>query len=193
MPRTITRSAATLVTSCALAGVAVVGALAAGTSPGAAAPATSLTGSNSKSANTAPSRTVADTPYDFIDLPRRAISADGKAHEFTLRHRNTAGSTRTVAFQVLVVSPEHGPFLRTSDVRLEALNPRTHHWAAAPLGSQTGTLYTTIPASGHRLAPASELSARYRLTFTHAEANAPRHAQLQPRVVVYRHAAAAAS
>ncbi|MFF4652082.1 signal peptide protein [Streptomyces sp. NPDC001380] len=183
MPRSPQRAAAAAATSLLLAcGLAA----AATTASGAPAPSPAAAAPGSQEAQSSP----AGAPTGFVDLPARPVADDGAAHELTVHYRNTGTAARTVAPQVLVESPDAGPYLAPSDLRLERFDPATRTWAPMALGTQTGTLYTAIPAAGRRLAPGADLDVRYRLTVEPAGMSAARHAVVQPRIVLFGSAAA---
>ncbi|MBD0688725.1 hypothetical protein [Streptomyces sp. CBMA123] len=129
---------------------------------------------------TVPAATTAAAPVGFVDLPDSALPTDRAPHRITFRYRNDAPTDQTVAPQILLESPQQGPFLSPSDFRLEMLGT-DGRWRTVPLGSQTGTLYTgLIPAkivlhSGHTLTES------YRLTVLHG----PAQGTIEPRIAIY--------
>ncbi|GGX14444.1 hypothetical protein [Streptomyces lomondensis] len=151
--------------------VAVTGLTAAGPALAATPPATA------PAAVTAPQEP--SLPTDFVDLPTSPLRAD-RAHEVTLTYRNDATAARTVAPQLLVMSPDAGPFLAPSDVRVER---RTGHgcWVGVPLGSQTGTLYTELTGAQRTLRAGESVTERYRVTVVNPEARGT----VLPRVALY--------
>lgn len=119
-------------------------------------------------------------PVDFVDLATSPLTADGKAHEITVTYHNDSATDRTVAPQLLVESPDSGPFLDPSDVKVERRSAGGC-WRTVELGSQTGTLYTDL-ATAQRTLPAGEtLTQVYRLTVTDPTATGTIH----PRVALY--------
>lgn len=124
--------------------------------------------------------------YDIVDLPTLPVVENYQGHEFTVSYRNDSNQPKTVSSQILVESPDYGPFLQPADVRLQLLNPATGHWHTVPLGAQTGTLYSTIPAAGRRLLPGRTVSRRYRLTVVApAPGGTAWNAVILPRIVIY--------
>ncbi|MBP5938085.1 signal peptide protein [Streptomyces sp. LBUM 1476] len=108
------------------------------------------------------------------------MPTDGKSHEFTVTYANTTASGLIVAPQLLLVSPDLGPFLKPADVELE-LRKADGCWTAVTPGTQTGTLYTDLTTAQHTLAPGETLTQAYRLTVTSPGVVGT----VQPRVVLY--------
>ena len=150
----------------ALAGLAAAGPAAA------AAPA-------KPAAATAQARQTA-VPVDFVDLPTTALVADGQRHEVTVTYRNDSSADRTVAPQLLVESPDAGPFLTPSDVLVEQ---RTAHgcWRPVETASQTGTLFTDLTTAQHTLHAGQTLTQVYRITVVNPDAEGT----VQPRIALY--------
>jgi len=136
----------------------------------------------------APARSAAVTaqaqqtaaPVDFVDLPTTALVADGERHEVTVTYRNDSPADRTVAPQLLVESPDAGPFLTPSDVVVEQ---RTAHGCWRPVGtaSQTGTLFTDLTTAQRTLHAGETLTQVYRLTVVDPDAQGT----VQPRIALY--------
>ncbi|MEV7189880.1 hypothetical protein [Kitasatospora sp. NPDC093102] len=176
MNRTTMRRTATATTSLLLAGAAALGV--SGQAMAATAPA-AVTASHSSSSSAA----TVDTGLRIDPLPAQLISADHRPHEFTVRY---ADDTRLAqAQQILVLSPEHGPSLRSGDIRLERFDDATRQWEPVDLDSQTGTLYTRIPLTGRILTHDGDTAIRYRITVQHDLPTAPRHLTVQPRTILY--------
>ncbi|MFJ8466598.1 signal peptide protein [Streptomyces swartbergensis] len=118
-------------------------------------------------------------PTDFVILPTSPLRADAP-QEFTVTYRNTTSTPTTVAPQLLVTSPDTGPFLAPSDLKVER---RTAHgcWVAVPLGSQTGTLFTDLVGAQRVLGAGETLKERYRVTVLDPEAVGT----VEPRVALY--------
>jgi hypothetical protein len=118
-------------------------------------------------------------PTDFVDLPTSPLGSEGR-QEFTVTYRNATPTPKTVAPQLLVTSPETGPYLAPSDITVER---RTGHgcWAAVQLGSQTGTLFTDLVGAERTLGAGETLMERYRVTVLNPEAVGT----VQPRVALY--------
>lgn len=177
------RTAATVVTSLLVAGAAGVAC--------AAQPTTGATGGRTVQAapaskvRTAVHSSPAQVPSGFVDLATSPVTADGQAHDLTVHYRNAGTTPRTVAPQILVESPDAGPYLAPDQVRLEQLDPATGRWATVALGTQTGTLYTTIPSAGQQLPPGADLVASYRITVQPSSAAAASRAVVQPRIVLF--------
>jgi len=150
----------------ALAGLAAAGPAAA------AAPA-------KPAAATAQARQTA-VPVDFVDLPTTALVADGQRHEVTVTYRNDSSADRTVAPQLLVESPDAGPFLTPSDVLVEQ---RTAHgcWRPVETASQTGTLFTDLTTAQRTLHAGETLTQVYRITVVDPDARGT----VQPRIALY--------
>ncbi|MFF4030860.1 signal peptide protein [Streptomyces sviceus] len=136
-------------------------------------------------AATAPRAAVAQTqqaavPFDFVDLPTSALVADGAQHQVTVTYRNDTSADRTVAPQLLVESPDAGPFLDPSDVVVEQ---RTAHgcWRPVETASQTGTLFTDLTAAQRTLHPGRTLTQVYRITVTNPAAQGT----VLPRIALY--------
>ncbi|WP_411152288.1 signal peptide protein [Streptomyces sp. A30] len=117
---------------------------------------------------------------DFLDLPTAPLVADGEQHEFTVTYRNESSADQTVAPQLLVESPDAGPFLEPTDITVERRTPGGC-WKAVELGSQTGTLYTDLATAQRTLHAGDTLTAVYRVTVTDPEAEGTVH----PRVALY--------
>ncbi|MCL8014917.1 hypothetical protein [Streptomyces sp. AS02] len=152
----------------ALAGLATVG-------PAAAAAQHAVTGVAATPQDEAPA-----VPVDFVDGPANALPADGASQEFAVTYRNGTSADREVAPQLLVESPDAGPFLDSSDIRVEQ---RTTDgcWETVRVGSQTGTLYTDLAAARRTLHAGEELTEVYRLTVLDPGAMGTVH----PRVAVF--------
>ena len=119
-------------------------------------------------------------PTAFVDLPTNALPADSAQHEFTVAYRNDSSADRTVAAQLLVESPDAGPFLAPSDIRLER---RTADgcWEAVQVGTRTGTLFTDLSTGRRTLHAGETLSQVYRLTVVNPQAKGT----VAPRVALY--------
>ncbi|MCT9075183.1 hypothetical protein [Streptomyces fulvoviolaceus] len=109
------------------------------------------------------------TPTAFVDLPTSPLPTDGEQHEVTVTYRNDSSADRTVAPQLLVESADAGPFLTPADIKLER---RTAHgcWEAVQVGTQTGTLFTDLPAAQRTLRAGETLTQVYRLTVVNPQA-----------------------
>ncbi|MER5217840.1 signal peptide protein [Streptomyces sp. NPDC002838] len=145
-----------------------------------AGPAAAATHQTPTTVTTAPQDQAPLIPVDFVDLPTSALPADSQRHEFTVTYRNASSAGQTVAPQLLVESPDAGPFLNPSDVRLER---RTAHgcWEAVEVGSQTGTLFTDLSTAQRTLHAGETLTEVYRLTVLNPDAEGTVH----PRVALY--------
>jgi hypothetical protein len=117
---------------------------------------------------------------DFVDLPTSPLLADSKTHEVTVTYRNDSSVDRTVAPQLLVESPDAGPFLSPADVKVQR---RTAHgcWETVELGTQTGTLFTDLPTAQRTLHAGRTLTEHYRITVLNPQAEGTVH----PRVALY--------
>ncbi|QNP71320.1 signal peptide protein [Streptomyces roseirectus] len=134
---------------------------------------------------TAPAATTvaaepAPVPVDFADQATSALPTDGKSHEFTVTYANTTASDVIAAPQLLLVSPDSGPFLKPADVKLE-VRKADGCWTTVTPGNQTGTLYTDLTTAQRTLAPGETLTEVYRLTVNSPGAVGT----VQPRVVLY--------
>ncbi|MFI6855601.1 signal peptide protein [Streptomyces sp. NPDC050416] len=118
-------------------------------------------------------------PTGFIDLPTGPLRPEG-SQEVTLTYRHTTQTPTTVAPQLLLTSPDTGPFLSPSDVRVER---RTGHgcWVPVRLGSQTGTLFTDLVGVRRTLGAGETLRERYRVTALNPKAGGT----VEPRVALY--------
>ncbi|MFE7530236.1 hypothetical protein ACFU7Y_31640 [Kitasatospora sp. NPDC057542] len=175
MNRTTMRRTATATISLLLAGAAALGV--SGQAMAATAPATASHSSSSSSA------TTVDTGLRIDSLPAHQIGTDHRPYEFTVRY---ADDTRLAqAQQILVLSPEHGPYLQSDDIRLEWFDDATRRWEPMDLDSQTGTLYTRIPLTGRILTHDGDTAIRYRITVQRDLPTAPRHLTVQPRTILY--------
>ncbi|MFF7279493.1 signal peptide protein [Streptomyces griseorubiginosus] len=119
-------------------------------------------------------------PVDFVDLAATPLVADGAPHDVTVTYRNDTPSDRTVAPQLLVESPDAGPFLTPEDLVVEQ---RTAHgcWRPVPTASQTGTLFTDLTTAQRTLHPGEKLTQVYRITVVDADAQGT----VQPRIALY--------
>ncbi|MFI2033511.1 signal peptide protein [Streptomyces bottropensis] len=119
-------------------------------------------------------------PADFVELAAVPLTADGASHEVTLTYRNDSAADRTVAPQLLLESPDAGPFLDPADVEVER---RTAGgcWKAVALGSQTGTLFTDLTTARRTLPAGATLTEVYRVTVTDPAAEGTVH----PRIALY--------
>ncbi|MFE3762341.1 signal peptide protein [Streptomyces sp. NPDC059104] len=169
MPWKKTRTWVSAVT--AAAAVAAVAVAAATTIPSMAEPRPSAT---------SPSGQPSSAVIDFVDLPTSPLPTDEKQHEFTVEYRNDSAADQTAAPQLLIVSPDAGPFLTPSDVTLERLSA-DGHWGAVKLGSQTGSLYTDLSLAKVRLPSGRSLTERYRLSVVTPGAEGTVH----PRVALF--------
>ncbi|MGW2250897.1 signal peptide protein [Kitasatospora sp. NPDC001660] len=146
----------------------------------AALPAAAFTSPGPAAASASPPAAAADAaPSGFVDLSSSPLPTDRAAHLITITYRNPSSADQTVAPQVLVESPDAGPFLDPSDVRLEQLGS-DGQWHAVPLASQTGTLYTQLPSAKTVLHGDHTLTKHYRLTVTD-----PVQGTIEPRVALY--------
>ncbi|MET8752179.1 signal peptide protein [Streptomyces sp. NPDC004667] len=127
-----------------------------------------------------PSDLPPSTVIDFVDLPTSPLPTDRKQHEFTVEYSNESDADQTAAPQLLLVSPDAGPFLKPSDVKLERL-AADGRWEAVKLGSQTGSLYTDLSLAKVRLTSGQSLTERYRLTVVKDGAEGTVH----PRVALF--------
>ncbi|MER6712988.1 signal peptide protein [Streptomyces sp. NPDC000877] len=120
-----------------------------------------------------------EPPTDFVDLAPSPLRAEGSRH-FTVTYRNSGTTTVMVAPQLLLLSPDAGPYLTPADLTVER---RTGHgcWVPVELGSQTGTLYTDLTGAQRRLDAGETLTERYRVTV----ANPAARGVVQPRVALY--------
>ncbi|MFR0355548.1 signal peptide protein [Streptomyces sediminimaris] len=119
-------------------------------------------------------------PSHYLDEPAGPLRADGERHEFTVTYRDDTAGDQTVAPQLLVVSPDGGPYLTPSDVMLER---RTADgcWEPVRVGTRTGTLYTGLPGARRTLHPGERLTEIYRLTVLEPQAEGT----VRPRVAFY--------
>ncbi|MGW0708092.1 signal peptide protein [Streptomyces sp. NPDC002643] len=152
----------------AVAGLAMAGPAAAAT------PQVSATASV-----TAENETVA-VPTSFVDLPTTALASDAQPQEITLTYRNESTKPREVAPQLLLESPDQGPFLTPTDIKLEHRTP-SGCWEPVELGTQTGTLFTDLVTSNRELAAGETLTETYRVTVTKAGVEGTVH----PRVALF--------
>ncbi|MFD8704009.1 signal peptide protein [Kitasatospora sp. NPDC059648] len=123
---------------------------------------------------------AAAAPVRFVDLPDAALPTDRAPHRITFMYRNDTRTDQTIAPQILVESPENGPFLSPSDIRLEQLGS-DGHWRTLWLGSQTGTLYTALIPAKTVLHSHHTLTERYRITVLHSSARGT----VEPRIAIY--------
>lgn len=119
-------------------------------------------------------------PVDFVDLPATPLVADGRPHDVTVTYRNDSPADRTVAPQLLVASPDAGPFLTPADVLVEQ---RTAHGCLrpVPVATQTGTLFTDLTSAQRTLHPGEKLTQVYRITVVNPGAQGT----VLPRVALY--------
>ncbi|MFD9136496.1 signal peptide protein [Streptomyces bottropensis] len=120
------------------------------------------------------------SPTGFVDLRTRPLPADSRQHTFTVTYRNDAATDRTVAPQLLVVSPDTGPFLSPSDITLEH-RQTDGCWETVKVGTQTGTLFTDLSTARRTLHPGQTLTEVYRLTVITPHAKTT----VAPRVALY--------
>jgi hypothetical protein len=124
--------------------------------------------------------TAAAVLTDFVDLPTSPLPAAAGQDEFTVTYRNETSADQIVAPQLLVESPDTGPFLELSDVVVEH-RTASGCWEPVQLGSQTGTLYTDLSTAQRTLHTGETLTELYRVTVTNSEATGTVH----PRVALY--------
>ncbi|MFJ7243203.1 signal peptide protein [Kitasatospora sp. NPDC098652] len=148
--------------------------------PAATATPTSSGTTGSTGRTAAASGPAAAAPVRFVDLPNSALPTDRAPHRITFRYRNDTPKDQTVAPQILVESPQRGPFLSPSDIRLE-LRGTDGSWHTVPLASQTGTLYTALVPAKIVLHSGHTLTESYRITVLHA----PARGTVEPRIAVY--------
>ncbi|MFG2907705.1 signal peptide protein [Kitasatospora sp. NPDC048286] len=120
-------------------------------------------------------------PTGFVELPTSPLPRDDAQRVVTVTYRNDSSADRTVAPQILIESPQNGPFLDPSSIRLEVLSS-DGHWRTTPLASQTGTLYTKLVPAKLVLHGHHTLTERYRVTVVGA---APAQGTVEPRVALY--------
>ncbi|MFF2147829.1 signal peptide protein [Kitasatospora sp. NPDC058190] len=143
-------------------------------------PTAVLAASSHAASTPAPASAATAAPVSFVDLPDTSLPSDNAPHGITVTYRNPASTDQTVAPQILIESPDNGPFLDPAQIRLELLGT-DRHWHTVSLGSQTGTLYTDlIPAKivlhGHHT-----LTEHYRVTVL----KGPAQGSVEPRVAIY--------
>ena len=157
---------ALLTAAVAVAGIALAGPAAA------ASPQTATTVSTTQQTSA--------IPVGFVDLAAAPLVADGRSHQVTFTYRNDSGADRTVAPQLLVESPDAGPFLDPSDVKVER---RTAGgcWQPVELGTQTGTLFTDLTTARRTLPAGDTLAELYRVTITDPAAEGTIH----PRIALF--------
>ncbi|MFG2918349.1 hypothetical protein ACGF0D_36365 [Kitasatospora sp. NPDC048298] len=178
MNRTTMRRTATATISLFLAGAAALGV--SGQAMAATAPAPAAAAASHSSSSSA---TTVDSSLRIDSLPAHQIGTDHRSYEFTVRY---ADDTRLAqAQQILVLSPEHGPYLQSDDIRLEWFDNATRRWEPMDLDSQTGTLYTRIPLPGRILTHDGDTVIRYRITVQRDLPTALRHLTVQPRAILY--------
>jgi hypothetical protein len=119
-------------------------------------------------------------PTSFVDLPTSPLLAGSAQHEFTVTYRNDSSADRTVAPQLLVESPDAGPFLAPSDIKLERLKA-DGCWEAVQVGTQTGTLFTDLSTAQRTLHVGETLTQVYRLTVVNPQAKGT----VAPRVALF--------
>ncbi|WP_338059312.1 signal peptide protein [Streptomyces coacervatus] len=119
-------------------------------------------------------------PTSFVDLPTSTLPAAGARHVFAVTYRNDSSADRTVAPQLLVESPDAGPFLAPSDIKLERLKA-DGCWETVQVGTQTGTLFTDLTASQRTLHAGETLTQVYRLTVVNPQAKGT----VAPRVALF--------
>ncbi|MET9969202.1 signal peptide protein [Streptomyces sp. NPDC006356] len=163
---------AALALMAALMGVAAAG-------PAVAATPQTIPQTTTAASTALPGQTPA-IPTEFVDQSTSALVADGASHQVTVTYRNDSSADRTVAPQLLVESPDGGPFLEPADVRVERRSA-TGCWEAVELGSQTGTLYTDLVAAQRTLHAGDTLTEVYRITVLDPEAEGTVH----PRVALF--------
>ncbi|WP_327064699.1 signal peptide protein [Kitasatospora sp. NBC_01250] len=102
-------------------------------------------------------------PTDFVNLPASPLATGHQTLGYTVTYRNTTSTDQIVAPQLLVLSPDAGPFLQPSDVQVQQLTG-SGQWRTVQLGTQTGTLYTNLTRAKERLHSGETLVQHYRLT-----------------------------
>ncbi|MES5823256.1 signal peptide protein [Streptomyces sp. RG80] len=160
-------AAAALALTTALVGVAGAGTAMASTATAASAATVDETG-------------AALFPVDFVNLPTRALPAAGESHTFVVSYRNNSSADQVVAPQILVESPDAGPFLAAADIRVERRDADGAR-EVVPVASQTGTLFTDLVAAQRTLRPGETLTERYRVSAITPGATGT----VQPRVALY--------
>ncbi|MER6184911.1 signal peptide protein [Streptomyces sp. NPDC001652] len=119
-------------------------------------------------------------PVDFVNLSARALPASGESHTFVVSYRNDSSVDQVVAPQILVESPDAGPFLAPADIQVERRNADGSR-EAVPVASQTGTLFTDLVSAQRTLRPGETLTERYRVSAITPGAVGT----VQPRVALY--------
>ncbi|MCD7440465.1 signal peptide protein [Streptomyces lincolnensis] len=119
-------------------------------------------------------------PTAFVDLPTSDLQAHSDRHKIKVTYTNDTAADLTVAPQLLVSSPDAGPFLEPTDVTVQH---RTADgcWETVQLGTQTGTLFTDLPTAQRTLHPGETLTEVYRLTVLDSAAKGT----VQPRIALY--------
>ncbi|MEU1276437.1 hypothetical protein [Streptomyces sp. NPDC005799] len=120
--------------------------------------------------------------YTFLDCTPIQITQEERVYDVKISYQNLSDKPVTVSPQILVESPDGGPFLAPSDVWLRRYDAATGQWQHAWLGTQTGTLFTRIPNHGQQLGAGDSLEADYQLVVKSRNAFS---ALIQPKVVVY--------
>ncbi|MFH8381782.1 signal peptide protein [Kitasatospora sp. NPDC018058] len=145
----------------------------------AALPAAALT-FPAEASDSAPVAAAPAAPVSFVDLPDSPLPSDDAPHQITVTYRNPTSTDQTVAPQILIESPDEGPFLDPAQIRLEMLGT-DGHWNTMPLASQTGTLYTGLIPAKTVLHGYHKLTEHYRLTVL----KGPAQGTVEPRVAIY--------
>lgn len=145
-----------------------------------AEPAMAATRQAARGAAASPRARTPAVPSRYLDEPAGPLRADGEPHEFTVTYRDDTAGDQTVAPQLLVVSPDGGPYLAPSDIMLEHRTP-DGCWEPAQVGTRTGTLYTGLPGARRTLHPGERLTETYRLTVVEP----PAEGTVRPRLAFY--------
>ena len=146
----------------------------------AAGPAMAATRQAAPEAASSPQVRTPAAPRHYVDGPAGSLQADGEWHTFPVTYRNDSAADRTVAPQLLVGSPDGGPYLAPSDIVLERLTA-DGSWEPVRVGSRTGTLFTGLPGARRTLHPGERLTEVYRLTVVDPSAEGT----VQPRTALY--------
>ncbi|TXS42213.1 signal peptide protein [Streptomyces sp. uw30] len=128
----------------------------------------------------APQRQTPTAPTGFVDLPAGPLPSDGERREVIVTHHNGGTTDRTVAPQLLVLSPDAGPYLEPADIEVERRTARGG-WRPVQVGTQSGTLFTDLPTARRTLHPGETLTQVYRLTVVDPRAEGT----VAPRVALY--------
>ncbi|MFE5534821.1 signal peptide protein [Streptomyces sp. NPDC056492] len=110
-----------------------------------------------------------DVVREVKTLTQSPMPADQKQHEVTVTYLNESPVEEEVGPQIVFASPDEGPYLKPSDIKLERFT-EAGGWEPVKLLSQSGSLYTELSLAKRQLPENQTLTERFRFSVVTAGA-----------------------